>query len=245
MPIAAVAIAAVGLGLSVYQTVDAKKRQKEAEQAAKEFERQELKNPYENLQVSTLGAELQQQNLNNQVTTATDVLRAGGSRAVLGGLPSIYDNIIQANQQIAAGLDQQYNQNQQLIAGGAINVQNMQEQRDNADLLGIGNAINTARQEYNQGLTSIVQSGAALAQAGISAGSSSSGNQSSKTSASATPTLGSTPGFFSSGRNAVAIRSNNLNSQPIVSTPRVSINQPYYQDLINTYNRNLYGNRGF
>lgn len=237
MPIAAVAIAAVGLGLSVYQTVDAKKRQKEAEQAAQEFERQQLKNPFENLQVSTLGSDLQQQNLNNQVTTATDVLRSGGARAVLGGLPSIYDNVIQANQQIAAGLDQQYNQNQKSAAEGAMAIQNLQEQRDMEDLLGIGNAINTARQEYNQGLTSIVQSGAALAQAGVAAGSSNSSSQSNK---SASPSLGSTPGLFSSGRDAVAIKTSNINNQPIFNSPNIAVNKPYYDDLINTYNRNLY-----
>lgn len=229
MPIALVAVAAVGLGLSVYQTVDAKKKQKEAEQAAAEYDRQNLSNPYENLQVSTLGADLQQQNLNNQVSTATDVLRSGGARAVIGGLPSIYDNVIQANQQIAAGLDQQYNQNQQLSAQGNAMVQNMNEQRENNDLLGIGNAINTARQEYNQGLSNTIKSGVNLASA-VSTLPSSTTN----TNQSTTPTLGSTPGFFSSGRDAVAIRSQNLNNN-IIQPANTS-----YQDLLNQYNNSLY-----
>lgn len=166
MPIAMVAVAVVGLGMSVYQTVDAKKKQKEAEKAAKEYERQQLKNPYEDLQVSTMGAELQQQNLNTQVSSAVDALRGGGSRSVLGGMPTIYDNVVKSNQQIAAGLDQQYNQNQQLEAQGNGMVQNMTEQREKDDLLGIGNAINTYRNEYNQGLTNIVKSGAAVVSAG-------------------------------------------------------------------------------
>lgn len=166
MPIALVAVAAVSLGVSVYQTVDAKKKQKQAEKDAEEYERQELKNPYEDLQVSRMGADLQQENLNTQVSTATDALKAGGSRAIIGGMPTLYENIIKSNQQIAAGLDQQYNQNQQLSAQGTSMVQGMQEQREKDDLLGIGNAINTYRQEFNNGITSVVKSGAALASAG-------------------------------------------------------------------------------
>lgn len=234
MPIALVAVAAVGLGLSVYQTVDAKKKEKEAKQAADEYQRQELKNPFEDLQVSTLGAELQQRNLNNQVSTATDVLRSGGARAVLGGLPSIYDSVIQANQQIAAGLDQQYNQNQQLAAQGTMNVQNMTEVRENNDLLGIGNAIQTARNEYNQGLTNIVKSGTALVQAGQAAGIGGGGQSQS----------GDSNSF---GRDAA----NSLNGINFNSTKIQSTNQPtnaiqanlYNNNLIDQYNSYLYGNR--
>lgn len=231
MPIALVAVAAVGLGLSVYQTVDAKKKEKEAKQAADEYERQQLKNTFENLPVSTLGAELQQQNLNNQVATATDVLRAGGTRAILGGLPTIYDNIIQSNNQIAAGLDQQYNQNQLLSAQGAAGVQNLNEQRERDDLLGIGNAINTARQEYNQGLSNSVKSLVNVA----SATSTLTTPTSATSPTSTTPALGST-GLF--GRDAVAVKNNNFNNT--IFTPTNTSSAQNYQNLINQYNNNLY-----
>lgn len=231
MPIALVAVAAVGLGLSVYQTVDAKKKEKEAKKAADEYERQQLKNPYENLQVSTLGADLQQQNLNNQVGTAVDTLRAGGTRAILGGLPTIYDSVIQSNNQIAAGLDQQYNQNQQLAAQGSAMVQNMNEQRENNDLLGTGNAINTYRQEYNQGLSNTIKSGVNVANALSTLPSA---NTNSTTNANASPNFGST-GIF--GRPAVAIKTNNLNNNLIAPNNNSTQN---YQDLINQYNNSLY-----
>jgi hypothetical protein len=234
MPIALAAVAVVGLGLSVYQTVDAKKKQKEAEKAAAEYERQQLKNPYENLQVSTMGADLQQQNLNNQVATATDALRAGGSRAIIGGLPTLYDNVIQANNQIAAGLDSQFNQNQQLSAQGNAMVQGMTEQRERDDLLGIGNAINNAQQEYNQGLSNTVKSIANVASAASTIPTSSS----TSTNTSATPSFGST-GIF--GRNAVAVQPLKFNNQPILSTPKITDQA----DAIAAYNRYLYGNRGF
>lgn len=234
MPIAAVAIAAVGLGLSVYQTVDAKKKQKEAEKAAKEFERQQLKNPYEDLQVSTLGAQLQQQNLNNQVGTAVDTLRAGGTRAILGGLPTIYDNVIQANNQIAAGLDQQYNQNQQLSAQGKAMVQNMQEQRDTADLLGIGNAIDTYRNEYNQGLGNIVKSGTALVQAGQAAGIGSGGSQNNSESSSGNDWSNSLNG----------LNFNNSKIQP-TNQPTNAIQANLYQNQLDQYGNYLIPRRRF
>jgi len=236
MPIALVAVAAVGLGLSVYQTVDAKKKEKEAKKAAEEYERQQLKNPYENLQVSTLGAELQQQNLNNQVGTAVDTLRAGGTRAILGGLPTIYDSVIQSNNQIAAGLDQQYNQNQQLAAQGSAMVQNMNEQRENNDLLGIGNAINTYRQEYNQGLNNTIKSGVNVANAVSTLPTS---NTTSTTNNNSNPNFGRA-GIF--GTPAVAIKSTNLNNNLIAPTNTSSTQS--YQDLINKYNNSLYRIRG-
>lgn len=234
MPIALVAVAAVGLGLSVYQTVDAKKKEKEAKKAAEEYDRQQLKNPYENLQVSTLGAELQQQNLNNQVGTAVDTLRAGGTRAILGGLPTIYDSVIQSNNQIAAGLDQQYNQNQQLAAQGSAMVQNMNEQRENNDLLGIGNAMNTYRQEYNQGLSNTIKSGVNV----ISAAStlpSSTNTPTTNANANVNANFGRT-GIF--GTPAVAIKSTNLNNNLIAPTSTSTTQS--YQDLINQYNNSLY-----
>lgn len=236
MPIALVAVAAVGLGLSVYQTVDAKKKEKEAKQAADEYQRQNLTNPFENLQVSTLGADLQQQNLNNQVSTATDVLRSGGARAILGGLPSIYDSVIQANQQIATGLDQQYNQNQQAAAQGNAMVQNMNEQRERDDLLGIGNAINVAQQQYREGLDNTIKSGINVASAASTLPSSSTSS----------PAPGSKPSFGSTGvfgQRAGAINPLKFNNQLIVSTPQIQAQN--YQDAINTYNRTLYGTRGF
>lgn len=240
MPIALVAVAAVGLGLSVYQTVDAKKKQKEQEKALAEYERQQLKNPYEDLQVSTLGAELQQQNLNNQVGTAVDTLRAGGTRAILGGLPTIYDSVIQSNNQIAAGLDQQYVQNQNQRAQGALVVQNMNEQRERDDLLGIGNAISVAQQQYNEGLSNTIKSGVNLASAvsTLPTSTNATTNVSNTTARS-----GSVPSLFNrQGSDAVAIKSNNLTT-PILSTPKVSVNDPGYLELIRSYNRNIYGNR--
>lgn len=241
MPIALVAVAAVSLGLSVYQTVDAKKKQKEAEKAAEEYERQNLTNPYENLQVSTRGSDMQQENVNTQVSTAVDSLRSGGSRAILGGIPTLYDNVIKSNQQIAAGLDQQEIQNQQMEAQGNIIVQNMNEQRERDDLLGIGNAINTARQDYNIGLTNTVQSGFAVASSAgelnssIKSGTGWTGGANNKTSANTKSSFG---GFnFNPQANTLSPSSNQ---------PKNAIQANLYQNQIdeyNTYNRFLYGNR--
>lgn len=235
MPIALVAISAVSLGVSVYQTVDAKKKQKEAEKAAEEYDRQKLSNPYENLQVSTRGSDLQQENINTQVSTTVDALRSGGSRTILGGIPTLYDNVIKSNQQVAASLDQQENQNQQLEAQGNAMVQNMQERREENDLIGIGNAINTARQDYNNGLTNVVQSGFALASAGGELNSSiqsgngwtggSNGNNS-NTAGSTTTQLGQNINFNSQRQPQNAIQANLYRNQI---------------DEYNNYNRFLYG----
>lgn len=229
MPIAAVAIAAVGLGLSVYQTVDAKNKQKKAEKEAKEYERQKLTNPYENLQVSTRGSDLQQENLNTQVSTMADGIRSGGSRAIIGGIPTLYDNIIKSNQQIAANLDQQENQNQQLEAQGNAMVQNMNEQRERDDLLGIGNAINTYQQDYNNGLTNTVQSGLALASAGSNIKSGSS--------------INNTNAVTTQKQPSNAIQNNLYNGKPQSAVQSYLRSTDPYQNQLDQYNRTLYRRR--
>jgi len=110
-------------------------------------------------------------------------------------------------------------------------VQNMNEQRENNDLLGIGNAINTYRQEYNQGLSNSVKGVATLANATTTLPTSNTANSN----MSASPQLGST-GIF--GRDAVAIKNNNFNGNLIA--PNNTNPNANYQDLINQYNNSLY-----
>lgn len=220
MPVALVAVAAVGAGLSVYQTIDAKKKEKEAKQAADQYKRQELTNPAQNIQVSTRGSDLQKEAVNTQVSTALDGLRFGGSRAIMGGMPNLYDFMMRSNQQIAANLDQQENDNQKIIADGNASVQRLNEQRERDDLLGIGNAISVANNQYNGGITNTIQSGSAMISAANEINSNGIGIQKMK-----------------------PISSNNMNNKIITSTPNINVNKPNYDDMINEYNRMIYGTR--
>ena len=97
-------------------------------------------------------------------------------------------------------------------------VQNMNGQRERDDLLGIGNAINTSRQEYNNGLTNTVQSGLSLASAV--------GTMSGGTTTTKTNTITGTSG------NAV---NTNLN----YGKPQGAIQSNLYNQQISDYNQQI------
>lgn len=173
MPLAPVAIATIAggaltAGTGIFQAIGAGKRAREHQKAIEEYDRQELTNPNANLQASTAGADLQRADIARSVSTFADNAALGGSRAILGLLPNVLQQQIGQEQKIAADLDQQYIQNTQLAAQGAGMVQQMQEQRENADLAGLGQALQTARQERANGLNMIGQAG--LGVAGAAAG---------------------------------------------------------------------------
>ena len=150
MPASAIVAGAGGvisMGTSLIGAIGAGKKAKEVEKQIENYQRQTLENPYANLQVSTAGADLQRADIARSVATGIDKLALGGSRALIGGSVNMIDQQIAQEQKIASDLDQQYNQNEQLKAQGEGLVQNMQERREEGDLQGLGNALNTYRQE--------------------------------------------------------------------------------------------------
>lgn len=180
MPAAAAVVGGVvGIGSGLAQSIGAGRRAKRIQEQIDNYQRQTLQNPYNTLQVSTMGADLQREDLARSMATNANLLSMGGSRGLVGGLPNLMAQQVAAEQQIAANLDQQYIQNQNMKAQGNAMVQQMQEQRERDDLLGLGNELNNARQEITNGINTMVQSGLGLANAAASGVfSSSSGNSS-------------------------------------------------------------------
>nr|DAT07613.1 MAG TPA: hypothetical protein [Crassvirales sp.] len=164
---AAVAIGAgvVSAGTSAIQAIGAGKRARQMQEQIDNYKRQELKNAFEGLQVSTLGADRQREDLARTMATYGNLAAMGGSRAIVGLAPNLIAQQNSQEAQIMANLDEQEKQRQQLIANGAMQVQNMQEQRENNDLLGMGNALNTYRHEqanaWNQATNSLMATGMA------------------------------------------------------------------------------------
>lgn len=150
---ASLATAGTGIATSIAEG----KRRKQYERYLEDYQRQTLTNPYEGLQVSTLGADRQREDLARTMSTFSNQAAQGGSRAIVGLTPNATQQFIDSEAKIMADLDQQYRQNQQLQAQGQAQVQQMQEQREQNDLLGIGNAINVASQNQNNARTMIAQ----------------------------------------------------------------------------------------
>lgn len=77
MPLGAAAIAtiagsAVTAGTGIAQAIGAGKRKREALEAIQNYDRQDLTNPYNNLQVSTAGSDLQREDLARSIATFAD-----------------------------------------------------------------------------------------------------------------------------------------------------------------------------
>lgn len=165
---------AIALGVSAAasaaQAASGAARAKKAKKALEKFQRQELKNVTKDLKVSTLGAQLQTQEAQRRFATGVDALRSGGVRGLVGGLSSLEQQQQVQQQQIAAGLDMQQAQIDQMRVQDEANIRQMQEQRESSQIAGLGAEIAAGRQQVNAGLQGIGQAGLAFATAGIGSG---------------------------------------------------------------------------
>ena len=160
----ATAIAGAGLALSAYQTVDSAIDAKNAQDKIDAFKPQELTNPQENVQLSTLASEQATKANNINVATSVDALQRGGTRAILGGIPRINEGSILLQNQISQDLERQDRERSILIARGEERIQGIQEQREREALQGLGQELNVANQNFATGLGDMASSGLALGQ---------------------------------------------------------------------------------
>ena len=158
---------AVSAGTSILQTSKANKQAKKTQQATDNYQRQDIVNPNLGLQVSTLGADRQREDLNRSITMMANQAAMGGSRSILGIAPNLLNAQLQQGQQIAGNLDQQEAERQRAVAQGEGMVTQMMEQRENADLAGLGNQLNVARQERANGINNLIQTGFGAASLGM------------------------------------------------------------------------------
>jgi hypothetical protein len=153
MAIAAAAVAVVG---GVTQAVIAAKKAKKAKDAIKNYKRQELTNAYDDVRVSTLASELQREELARSTASGIQALRAGGARTVIGGVGNLQAQNVFAARSIGADLDRQQKEIDRLRASDEVRIQGMQEDREIADLAGLGNELNTQRQNTTNGINTAI-----------------------------------------------------------------------------------------
>lgn len=146
---------------------EGRKMQREAQRAIDNFEWQDLQNPYENVQVSTLGSDLQREEAARNTATSVNALRSGGNRALIGGLGRVQAQNNLVNRQIGANLDQQQKQLDYAAAGQDVANQNTIENRQSNELAGYGQAMNVGMGLKYQGIDNMVNAvGAAVGSMG-------------------------------------------------------------------------------
>ena len=109
---AATSIAMAGVGVlgSGYQMIKGAKDARDAKNALDNYQRQELRNVAQDLQVSTLGSDLQREEQARLAASQVGALQGSGVRGVIGGLGRVEAGNQMMNAQIAADLDQQQRQ---------------------------------------------------------------------------------------------------------------------------------------
>ena len=156
---AAITTAAVGAGLAAYQTYQGAESKRKAQKALQDYNRQDLANSnvYEAIPISTVGSDIMREESQRTSANTVDALRNMGTRgaAYIPGVVAANNN---ANRESRSYLDDQVNKRNYAIAGDKSNIRSMQEERENADLAGIGQQIQTGRQDMWSGLRGLASS---------------------------------------------------------------------------------------
>lgn len=155
--------AGVGLLGSTYQAIKGAQEAKAAQRELENYQRQELESPFENVQVSTLGADLQREEQARLMASQTEALQGAGVRGLVGGLGRVEAGNQMMNAQIAADLDQQQRQIDMSLAQDRTNIRGMQEQREMQDISALSSQYNAGQQQFMAGLGGIAQTGMSAA----------------------------------------------------------------------------------
>ena len=148
-------------------TISASKRQKQAQADLDAYQRQELSNVYKDMQISTIGSDLMREESSRNIATAMNSIGNAGTRAIIGATPKLVAEQNNVDRAIQKDLDEQVQKRDYAIAGDDAQIRGMQEQREYQDLAGLGNAIDTARQDQNMGMNTMLN-GVMSAASGIS-----------------------------------------------------------------------------
>ena len=149
--------AVLGAGTGIAGAISQGKQAKNYQKQIENYKRQTLVNPYADLQVSTLGADRQREDLARTMTTYGNLAALSGTRGIASLLPNLTQTQNDQSAKIAANLDEQQKQIDQLKAQGEMQVQGMTEQRENNDLQGLGQAYQTARAQQQNSWNQVAQ----------------------------------------------------------------------------------------
>lgn len=162
---AAITSAAIGVaaaGYSIYQGAEQKKK---AEQALNAYERQELHNAAEQIQISTRGTDLMREESQRTVANVVDALQGGGGRMLGAAIPQLQAGINQTNRQIQVDLDNQVRQREYAIAQEESRLSGVREQRDFQNINAISSQYAAGDQNMWNGINGAIAATGSLGRA--------------------------------------------------------------------------------
>lgn len=150
---AAITTAAIGVGMAGFQMYQGAKQQKEAKNALNNYNRQDLdsSNPFQDISISTVGSDVMREESQRASANAIEAARNMGSRGA-AMLPAIIAGTNRANMESRAYLDDQIVKRDYAIANDNQNIRSLKEEREIADLAGIGNQMQVGQQNMWSGM---------------------------------------------------------------------------------------------
>ena len=161
----ATSMAIIGGVASAAQAINGAQQAKKAEEALNNLPVPKLVNPYEDLTVSRLGADLQAQEAQRTASSNIEALQGAGVRGLVGGVGRVQGLEQQQMQQTAADLDAQQKQIDMARAQGQMQIQGMEEQRFKENRAALSSQYNQGNNQKWAGFGGMAQS----AMAGLSA----------------------------------------------------------------------------
>jgi hypothetical protein len=161
----ATTMAIIGGVASATQAVKGAQQASAAKNALNDLEIPEWVNPYENAQVSTMGADLQRQESQRTAASNIEALQGAGVRGLVGGVGRVQAQQQQMDQQIAADLDRQQKELDQQKAQAQMQIQGVEEQRYRGDVSALSSQVNQGNQMMWTGIGGVAQAGMAAVSA--------------------------------------------------------------------------------
>jgi hypothetical protein len=155
---AAITSAAIGAGVAAYTVYNAEEQKKKAKKELNNYEREELNNAFENVQISTMGSDLLREENARTTANLVDATQTAGARTVIGAIPRVVGASNEINREAAKMLDDQVQRREYAIAGDNARVENIRENRDNANISALSSQIDAANQDSMNGIMGFASS---------------------------------------------------------------------------------------
>lgn len=140
------------------------KQASKAQKGIDNYDRQELVNTMEAITVSTLGSDLARRELARSASSSMEALQASGVRGVVGGVGKVQAGVSKQSQEIGAKLDEKLDAKSLAVAKDEVRIQGLTEEREKADLAGLGQQLMVGQQNIFSGIADVSQTATSYGQ---------------------------------------------------------------------------------
>ena len=148
-----------GLGIinGISGMIQGAKEQREAKQALDNYQRQQLENVANGLQVSTLGSDLQREEQARLASSQVQTARDSGLRGMIGSLGRIEAGNQAVMAKTGADLDMQQKQIDQIQAEDDARIRAIKENREIADINALSSQYQAGKNDKNMAMGNLIQ----------------------------------------------------------------------------------------